>query len=521
MLVRQRDQLAATVDATGRLSRPAGARPRELRRLLRHGARVTTQTADPPGGAGRGRAPAARPAAPEHAGAAEARRGDGRRPAAAGPARRRRARREPAEADIPRLARVARPTLAKLAPVLSRGATTSRQSAPLAKLLRQYAQTSLPNARIAGQLFPTLEQRGFNADLMQLFYNAALARRALRRERPPAARPRGVPRAAACTPTTPGPDCGAGGGAKAGRRAPAAARPTTRSGPERRRRAPAPGGPRAAAALAPTPAPPAPAAPAAQPPAPAGGSPASRSWTTCCDDAARRRRATRWRWYTDLRVVGAAILAAGAVLMYLSYTAENGLPWKRTYSVRIAVPDAGKLIKNTDVKIGGARVGPGAWPSRRCRARARSRPTRCCTPSWTGTSGRCRWTPRPRCGWRPCWAASTWRSGPAAAATRSRRTAACAGQRPAERGDRGRPVGVRPQGPGLAPEGDRHAGRRTGRPRRGPQRDHRHHRADAAAPAARAGHARRPGHRAAAASSAEPPRPPRRSRRWRPRSGRC
>ena len=71
----------------------------------------------------------------------------------------------------------------------------------------------------------------------------------------------------------------------------------------------------------------------------------------------RGPKSSRRPWYSDVRVVGSAIVVAAAVVMYISYTAQNGLPWTPTYSVQIAVPDAGKLIKNTDVKVGGARVG--------------------------------------------------------------------------------------------------------------------------------------------------------------------
>lgn len=71
----------------------------------------------------------------------------------------------------------------------------------------------------------------------------------------------------------------------------------------------------------------------------------------------RGPKASRRPWYTDLRVLGVAIVAVAAVLMYISYTAQNGLPWQSTYNIQIAVPDAGKLIKNTEVRVGGARVG--------------------------------------------------------------------------------------------------------------------------------------------------------------------
>jgi len=71
----------------------------------------------------------------------------------------------------------------------------------------------------------------------------------------------------------------------------------------------------------------------------------------------RGPKASRRHWIFDVRVAGLAIVLAAAIVMYISYTAQNGLPWAQSYSVQIAVPDAGKLIKNTDVKVGGARVG--------------------------------------------------------------------------------------------------------------------------------------------------------------------
>jgi virulence factor Mce-like protein len=52
-----------------------------------------------------------------------------------------------------------------------------------------------------------------------------------------------------------------------------------------------------------------------------------------------------------------AILVAAAVIVAISYSAQNGLPWKGTYDIELAVPDAGKVAKNAEVRIGGARVG--------------------------------------------------------------------------------------------------------------------------------------------------------------------
>jgi virulence factor Mce-like protein len=54
---------------------------------------------------------------------------------------------------------------------------------------------------------------------------------------------------------------------------------------------------------------------------------------------------------------GILILLLGAGIMFVSYGAQNGLPWAQPYEIEIAVPDAGKLAKNAEVRIGGARVG--------------------------------------------------------------------------------------------------------------------------------------------------------------------
>jgi virulence factor Mce-like protein len=56
-------------------------------------------------------------------------------------------------------------------------------------------------------------------------------------------------------------------------------------------------------------------------------------------------------------LIGAITILVVAVAVYLSYIAENGLPFVPTYSVKVDVPNADELVKNADVRIGGARVG--------------------------------------------------------------------------------------------------------------------------------------------------------------------
>jgi virulence factor Mce-like protein len=69
----------------------------------------------------------------------------------------------------------------------------------------------------------------------------------------------------------------------------------------------------------------------------------------------RARHATRL--LDDTLVMGLLIVLAAAGALYISYTALSGLPWQQTHTVTIQVPDAGKLLKNAEVRIGGARVG--------------------------------------------------------------------------------------------------------------------------------------------------------------------
>jgi virulence factor Mce-like protein len=56
-------------------------------------------------------------------------------------------------------------------------------------------------------------------------------------------------------------------------------------------------------------------------------------------------------------LVGAITILVMVVAVYLSYIAENGLPFLPTYAVKVDVPNADELVKNADVRVGGARVG--------------------------------------------------------------------------------------------------------------------------------------------------------------------
>ncbi len=56
-------------------------------------------------------------------------------------------------------------------------------------------------------------------------------------------------------------------------------------------------------------------------------------------------------------LVGAITILVMGVAVYLSYIAENGLPFAPAYQIKVDVPNADELVKNADVRIGGARVG--------------------------------------------------------------------------------------------------------------------------------------------------------------------
>jgi virulence factor Mce-like protein len=56
-------------------------------------------------------------------------------------------------------------------------------------------------------------------------------------------------------------------------------------------------------------------------------------------------------------LVGAITILVVSVAVYLSYIAENGLPFVPTYDIKVDVLNGDEIVKNADVRIGGARVG--------------------------------------------------------------------------------------------------------------------------------------------------------------------
>ncbi len=56
-------------------------------------------------------------------------------------------------------------------------------------------------------------------------------------------------------------------------------------------------------------------------------------------------------------LVGAATVLCAVVAVFLSYNANNGLPFVPTYDFTVQVPDAAGLVRGNEVRIGGKRVG--------------------------------------------------------------------------------------------------------------------------------------------------------------------
>jgi virulence factor Mce-like protein len=175
VLERQRDDLANAVDATGAIADRLAERPERLSRLVDRAAKVTTETASERAalGAGLQRLPRllrdARPALQKLDATMDAGEPLLERLEDAAPDVNR------VTADVPKLAKVAGPALDRLAPVLRDGAVTARRAAPLLGLVQQYARASLPNAHVAGELFSTLEGRGFPQTFFEFVYNGAVA----------------------------------------------------------------------------------------------------------------------------------------------------------------------------------------------------------------------------------------------------------------------------------------------------------------------------------------------------------
>jgi virulence factor Mce-like protein len=66
----------------------------------------------------------------------------------------------------------------------------------------------------------------------------------------------------------------------------------------------------------------------------------------------KRRDGTAW-----FGVLGATTVLVIAVIGFIAYRANSGLPWQSRYEVTVRVPDADRLINAADVRVGGVLVG--------------------------------------------------------------------------------------------------------------------------------------------------------------------
>jgi len=71
--------------------------------------------------------------------------------------------------------------------------------------------------------------------------------------------------------------------------------------------------------------------------------------------SAARHRTRFLRRYPE--VAGTLIILALAGIVWISYNAQNGLPLQPAYRISVDVPNAAEMTKNSDVRVGGARVG--------------------------------------------------------------------------------------------------------------------------------------------------------------------
>src|ERR671918_1793492 len=56
-------------------------------------------------------------------------------------------------------------------------------------------------------------------------------------------------------------------------------------------------------------------------------------------------------------LIGAVTLMIAIVAVFISYQANNGLPFVPTYQLDAQVPNGAKLVKGNEVRAGGFRVG--------------------------------------------------------------------------------------------------------------------------------------------------------------------
>src|SRR5215211_4856437 len=70
------------------------------------------------------------------------------------------------------------------------------------------------------------------------------------------------------------------------------------------------------------------------------------------------RRGTRQLGASPV-LIGAVTVMVAIVAVFISYSANNGLPFVPTYQLKAELPNGSKLVKGNEVRAGGFRVGNG------------------------------------------------------------------------------------------------------------------------------------------------------------------
>ncbi len=209
--------------------------------------------------------------------------------------------------DLGPFARAARPALQKLASALRSAIPAIHQSVPLLDAIEAYARRSLGNTELSGALFPNLQRHGFIEEFLAVTYYVAAS----------------LARFDSTSHILPlllvAPNNGMCGryatSAVSGCSAHYGSQPAYQ--PQRRTGA-----------------------------GPARGLP-----------DAMRARGLGASLLDNPVLIGTLTILVVALAVYLSYIAENGLPFVPTYSIAVQVANADELAKNADVRVGGARVG--------------------------------------------------------------------------------------------------------------------------------------------------------------------
>src|SRR5215217_3547271 len=68
------------------------------------------------------------------------------------------------------------------------------------------------------------------------------------------------------------------------------------------------------------------------------------------------RRGTRQLGASPV-LIGAVTLLVAIVAVFISYSANNGLPFVPAYQLKAQMPNGAKLVKGNEVRAGGFRVG--------------------------------------------------------------------------------------------------------------------------------------------------------------------